>query len=170
VRGERGLERIKTRLGEIEIDERDIIDFPEGLPGFEYLRRYALIQDERTDPIKWLVSLEDENVSLPVIDPWLVRVDYSVEISPADKRLLKLEDVKDALVLCVVVIPKDSPEDATVNLLAPVIINVRENIGEQVILDDPNYTIRHRIVDEMERSRKLVDQDVKTSAGTESEG
>ncbi|HCZ05919.1 MAG: flagellar assembly factor FliW [Thermotogota bacterium] len=162
--------QVKTRLGELEIDEKDIIDFPEGLPGFEYLHRYVLIQDERTDPIKWLVSVEDENVSLPVIDPWLVRVDYTVEVSPADKRLLKLENVKDALVMCVVVIPKNEPENATINLLAPVIINIRENIGKQIILDDPNYTIRHRIVDEMERSRKIISQqDVKTGAGTESE-
>jgi len=160
----------KTRIGEFEISEGDIVEFPEGIPGFEKLRKFSILHDERTDPIKWMVSLEDPNVALPVIDPWMVRVDYMVEISEADKKFLKLEDPADALVVCIVVIPHDRPEDSTINLLAPIVINYRKRIGKQVILEKGDYSIRHRIADEMERSRRIMAEGGKTRAGVEQKG
>ena len=66
---------IQTNVGEITVEEKDIVVFKQGLPGFERLRKFAVIALEDTRPIQWLVSLEDKEVSLPVIDPWMVRYD-----------------------------------------------------------------------------------------------
>ncbi|MFN3327900.1 MAG: flagellar assembly protein FliW, partial [Fervidobacterium pennivorans] len=70
----------KTRFGELEIKDNEVITFPNGIPGFEELRKFAILNIPETRPIQWLVSLEDENVSFPLIDPWLVLETYEVDL------------------------------------------------------------------------------------------
>lgn len=145
----------KTKLGEMDLSEKEIITFEEGIPGFDHLKKFAVVSIPKTDPIKWLVSLEDENVALPIIDPWIVRLDYHVDISKKDVQDLNIEKEKDVSVWCVVVIPKEKPDDATINLLAPIVINMKNGKAKQIIMETDEYTIRHRIKDELERSKKI---------------
>ncbi|MFY9403029.1 MAG: flagellar assembly protein FliW, partial [Defluviitoga tunisiensis] len=58
-----------TKLGSVKIDKEKIIEFEYGIPGFENLRKFALLQPESSFPIMWLVSLEDKQVAFPVILP-----------------------------------------------------------------------------------------------------
>lgn len=133
----------KTRLGDFELQENEIITFPEGIPGFEELKKFAVISLDETKPICWLVSLEDESVALPIIDPWLVEEDYEIELSENELRILKVEDPSDIVVWSVVTIPFGKPEESTVNLKAPIIINLKNGIGMQVILE--KYELKHPI-------------------------
>jgi len=145
----------RTRLGEMDLSGKEIITFEEGIPGFDHLRKFAIISVPRTEPIKWLISLEDENVALPIIDPWIVRPDYHVDIPEKDVRDLEIEKKEDVSVWCVVVVPKDKPEDATINLLAPIVVNMKNGKAKQIIMETDEYTIRHRIKDELERSKRI---------------
>jgi flagellar assembly factor FliW len=133
----------KTRLGEYEINEDEIITFPKGVPGFEELRKFIIISLPETEPIKWLVSIEDESVAFPIIDPWLVLEDYEVDLSNQDLELLQVQDPADIIVWGIVTIPFEKPNEATINLKAPVVINVKKGLGLQVILD--KYELRHPI-------------------------
>ena len=145
----------KTKLGEMDLSEKEIITFEEGIPGFDHLRKFAIVSVARTEPIKWLVSLEDRDVALPIIDPWIVRLDYHVDISEKDVQDLDIEKDEDVSVWCVVVIPKDKPDDATINLLAPIVVNMKNGKAKQIIMETDEYTIKHRIKDELERSKKI---------------
>ena len=145
----------KTKLGEMDLSEKEIITFEEGIPGFDHLRKFAIVSVARTEPIKWLVSLEDKDVALPIIDPWIVRLDYHVDISEKDVQDLGIEKNEDVSVWCVVVIPKDKPDDATINLLAPIVVNMKNGKAKQIIMETDEYTIKHRIKDELERSKKI---------------
>ena len=145
----------KTKLGEMDLSEKEIITFEEGIPGFDHLRKFAIVSVARTEPIKWLVSLEDKDVALPIIDPWIVRLDYHVDISEKDVQDLDIEKDEDVSVWCVVVIPKDKPDDATINLLAPIVVNMKNGKAKQIIMETDEYTIKHRIKDELERSKKI---------------
>ncbi len=158
--------KVRTRLGEIDIREEDIIIFDEGIPGFEKLKKFV-ITSNGSDPIMWLASIEDENVALPIINPWLVRVDYAVEIPKDVMEDLEIEKEEDVNVWAVLVIPKDDPRKMTINLMAPIIINTKKGKGKQVILEGSGYDIRHSVVEEMERSRRIVKEMEKTkvSAG-----
>ncbi len=147
----------KTKFGEIEINDKDILEFDTGLPGFEDLRKFAVVS-QGTEPIMWLVSLEDENIALPVIDPWIVRVDYDVKIPKEVVESLKLEKEEDVQVWSVLVIPKDNPDGMTINLLAPIVVNKKTGKAMQVILDTDEYDIRHNVKEEMERSRKIMEE------------
>lgn len=130
-----------AHFGEVEIDEGNILLFEQGLPGLEEDRRYALLSSEESRPVSWLQSLDHPEISLPVMDPFLVCPDYSFDISNEDIHDLDIKEVKDVYVLNILVIP-GSVSAMTINLSAPVIINVRNNQGRQIILDDRKYRVR----------------------------
>ncbi|MNI97283.1 Flagellar assembly factor FliW [compost metagenome] len=41
---------------------------------------------------------------------------------------------------------RESLEDATINLLAPVIVNTREHMGKQIVLQGTDYMIKQKLV------------------------
>lgn len=130
-----------SHFGEVEIDESKIITFEKGLPGLQDERRFALLSIEDSKPINWLQSLEHREISLPVIDPFMINPGYSFEISKDDVSTLSIKKIKDVYVLCVIVIPRNL-KIMTANLSAPIIINVRNSKGCQIILDDRKYSVR----------------------------
>ncbi len=146
----------RTKLGDLELEEQDIILFEEGLLGFESLKKFAVVNLESTAPIQWLTSLESDQVAFPVVSPWLVRVDYSLNLSKEDVEQLQIESEKDVEVLVILTIPQDNPRATTANLLAPVVINKRLKKARQVIQEDTDYQIKHSVIEEVERSRKLM--------------
>ncbi|MDM7321548.1 MAG: flagellar assembly protein FliW [Fervidobacterium pennivorans] len=153
----------KTRFGELEIKDNEVITFPNGIPGFEELRKFAILNIPETRPIQWLVSLEDENVSFPLIDPWLVLETYEVDLSKQDLDILQVEDPSDIVVWSIVTIPVGKPELATVNLKAPVVVNIKKGIGIQVILE--KYELKHPIVSEKEPESQSDDRNSKEESG-----
>ncbi|WP_448516215.1 flagellar assembly protein FliW [Pseudothermotoga sp.] len=146
----------ETKVGEVEVSESKILLFERGIPGFERLHKFTIVELEQTKPFRWLVSLEDPNVALPIVNPWLVRVDYSFELSEADKEELKLESSDEIEVWVVVTIPADVPGEATVNLFAPIVVNKIRNLAKQVLLEGSEYKLRHKISEELERSNEIL--------------
>ncbi|MDI3473368.1 MAG: flagellar assembly factor FliW [Thermotogaceae bacterium] len=151
-------QKILTRIGELEVSEESIIHFEEGIPGFEKLKNYVIVERPESEPIKWLVSIDEPEIILPVINPWLIRVDYDVKIDEGTVQMLDIKSREDVLVVCILVIPKDRPKEMTINLLAPIVINTKSNLARQIIMDGSGYRIKHRVVEELERSRKLVEE------------
>lgn len=134
--------KIQTvHFGEVEIDERNILLFENGLPGLEEDKKYALLSNEDSRPVSWLQSLDHWEISLPVMDPFSICPDYSFDISTEDVDKLGIKQIKDVYVLSVLVIPQNV-DAMTINLSAPIIINVRNKKGCQIILDDRKYRVR----------------------------
>jgi len=128
-----------ANFGEIDIDESALINFEEGIPGFESIRRFALLQDDEMI-VDWLQGI-DEDVAFPVINPFAVKDDYEFKIPDADVKKLNIESQEDLLIYSIVVIPEDI-KDIRTNLQAPIIINAKEKLGKQIILDD-RYPLRY---------------------------
>jgi flagellar assembly factor FliW len=149
---------IQTNIGEIQVEEKDIVIFKQGIPGFELLKKFAVIALEDTKPIQWLVSLEDKEVSLPVIDPWLIRSDYHLDIPKNIVDFLKITNQEKIFILTVVRIPGSQPDAMTVNLAAPIIINLDNNLALQYIPEQSEYKLRHSLKEELERSKKLAQE------------
>ncbi len=131
-----------TRFGEIEVDEKRIISFPQGIPGLENITRFTLIHHEKTYPINWLQAIDDPYISIPVVEPFMVMPDYEFSISDIDAGELSLSKRDDLHVVNVVVIP-EKLENMTVNLAAPILINVGMNLGKQIVFDRKNYQIKY---------------------------
>lgn len=138
--------RIDTRdFGEIEIDEEMIIDFPQGILGFENIKRYIIINNpDEENPFQWLQSIDNPELVFIVINPFLVELDYDIILPESAIEKLRIEDEKDIAIHTIVVIP-EKLEEMTTNLSGPIIINIKEKLGKQIILDDNRYGTKHYI-------------------------
>jgi flagellar assembly factor FliW len=129
------------RFGECSYLESEVIEFPWGLPGFGQLRQFVVLQVNGQEGFIWLQSLDDLNVALPLADPWSIFEDYDPHLPQYAKVALSLEHAEDFIILCVVVVTKNA-EEMTMNLLAPVVVNLKTRIGRQVMLESSDYSVR----------------------------
>lgn len=132
--------KINTRdFGELEIDESTIIDIPNGILGFEKHTRYTLISPlgEDTFPM-WLQAVDDIQPCFVVYDPMHIYPDYKFEISDDEQALLKIDESVPYRVLTVAIVPDDYKK-TTINLRCPLVINTRDKIAAQVILEDYDF-------------------------------
>jgi len=132
--------KISTRLGEREIGAEGIITFPRGLIGLEDKREFVLlsVKDEKS-PFLLLQCVNDPGLGLLVADPYAFIDNYDVKIENPDKKTLKLENIRQLAVLVTVTIPQDKPEDTTLNLQGPIVVNTEARIGLQVPQTDAGY-------------------------------
>ncbi|MBQ7944636.1 MAG: flagellar assembly protein FliW [Lachnospiraceae bacterium] len=143
---------LTTRVfGKIAVEDDKIIRFEKGILGFPDLKDFTLIYnlDKGNDAgIKWLQSIQEPGFALPVMNPELVMPGYSPYFP--QELLAPLGDIENAeiLMLITVTVPKDITM-TTVNLRAPIIINVDTCKAVQLINDDENYSIKHPIYDSL---------------------
>jgi flagellar assembly factor FliW len=135
--------------GPIEVDERQRVSFPSGLFGFESIRDYVLIDAER-QPFYWLQSLEAEHIAFIIINPFLFRPDYELDMDDEFLKDIGISDPGNALVFSIVTIPPSGP--MTANLQGPLIVNRETRIGRQGILTDSRWKTKHDIMEELKQS------------------
>ena len=134
-----------VNFGEIDIAEDKIIEFQDGIPGFEDEKQFAIILNEDPEnPFHYLQSTNSESLSFVVMNPFEVFPEYDFGISDTAKEKLSIEDEKQIAVYTIVVIPEDIKK-MTTNLQGPIVINIDEKKGKQVILDDNRYKTKHFI-------------------------
>ena len=132
-----------VHFGVINIDEADIIYFPEGIPGFENSKKYSLIGNDSGESVFfWLQSLDIPELCFVVTDPFMVYDGYGVDVDDEDVELLKITDANKVLTLTIVIIPENINE-IRVNLKAPILINMDQKLGKQVIQKNDNLPIRY---------------------------
>ncbi len=122
-----------TRFGAIQIEPDDILFFRSGLLGFEDCRHWVLLADADNNAVAWLQSMQHSDIALPVVSPRRFVADYQVRLDPGDVDVLQLTAVEQAYVLGVV---SRDEETLTLNLRAPLVINLDRRIGCQVITVD----------------------------------
>ncbi|MDR1143823.1 MAG: flagellar assembly protein FliW [Spirochaetaceae bacterium] len=135
--------------GSIEVDERQRVTFPFGLFGFESVKDYILIDAER-QPFYWLQSLEAEHIAFIIINPFLFRPDYELDIDDDMVKDIGISSPDKALIFSIVTISPSGP--MTANLQGPLIINRDTRIGKQGILTDPRWKTKHDILEELKQS------------------
>ena len=138
--------RIKTRhFGEIDLDESKIIEFENGILGFEDCRKYTILYDndgeERPD-ISWLQSLDEPALAIPVVNPLIVWPDYNPKVE--DELLKPLGNLtEDNIVALVSITVTDQVEKISANLKAPFLINADERKGAQIIVENSDYEVKY---------------------------
>lgn len=136
--------KIATKfLGEVEIIEQDILTFEHGLLGLEEERKFILLPIDADLPLAILQSVEQPEIGFVVAYPFAFKKDYSFDISEEDLEQLHLEKEEDVLTYSIVTM-KDTFQDSTINLLAPLIINMKKKCGKQIVLQDSkSYPLRY---------------------------
>lgn len=137
-----------TRFGELTVGEGEVISFPEGLFGFEDLKRFCLVDPGDDTLILWLQSLDKKEISFPVLEPKIFKPDYVVRLSGQELRALQLDNVNQGVVFNIITIPNDVAL-MTANMKAPVVINLKDQVGKQVVLQENEYSVRHTIFKEL---------------------
>ena len=139
-----------TRFGAINVEEQDIVTFPEGMLGFSKINEYILL--ERTDDslFLWLQAAKKPSVAFPLLEPQIFLVNYKVELEDEDRKTLQLENLSNAKVFAIVTIPSD-PTKMTANLKAPIVLNLKKRLAKQVILHNADYPIRQSIFADLQR-------------------
>ena len=134
-----------TQFGEIEINDETIINFPTGILGFPNFKKYALIDVDENSPLKWLHSVEEPSLAFVVTDPNLFKPDYSIDAWKRDLEDIDVTNAEEVIVLVLVTVPSE-PSKMTANLKGPVLINTKNNMAKQLIVDNPEFDIKYRLL------------------------
>ena len=130
-----------SRFGPLEIDAVDVILFPQGLLGLEECRRWVLLADASNANVAWMQSVERPEVALATVSPRRFVPSFRMRVARRELALLELADLASAKVL-VVVGKRD--QAVTLNLKAPLVINIERSLGRQVITNG-DLPIRHHL-------------------------
>lgn len=125
-------------------EEKIPIRFPNGIYGFEDVKEFLLLQEDDNRVIWSLQAADRPYPAIIVVDPALVSPGYAPKLSAADLRALGDPAPGDLCFLAVAVIRKKL-EDSVVSLRSPIVINVKNRIGMQIILEDGDYPLRCRL-------------------------
>ena len=134
-----------NRFGNLIIEKENIITFEQGLLGFEELTQFAIIAVEECLPFEWLISLEDPVVAFPILDPTLLFSDYKPSLTKEDIVLLDIKNEMDVEMFCIVTLG-ETPKNVTLNLKGPILINMKNKMGKQIVLTEDFYSLRHPLV------------------------
>ncbi len=132
--------KIKSeRLGEIEIEEKEIIYFPYGIPGIPFER---FIIKDLIEPVKWFISVDDPDVAMLIISPFQYFPTYGFELSDEIVSALQAKDEKDLEIYVSLLKYNDG---VAANLKCPFIINREKKVGVQIVLEDEKYSFKEPI-------------------------
>ena len=146
---------IETRLfGEITIADEKLITFPEGIVGFPFLKQFALIHDADNvnAPIMWLQSMDDTDIAFPVMDPHAVKEDYNPNVNEEIVAPIGELNEENTFVLVTVTVPKKI-EDFSVNLKAPIVVNMDNRKAVQLIVED-DYPVKYKVYEVLKAKKE----------------
>ena len=145
--------KVETKaFGLVEVDDRQKIKIPEGLYGFEDYIEYVLL-DAESQPFYWLQSVNDRDTAFILINPFLFRPDYELNIPNEELENIGITSPEKAMIFTIVTIPPDG-SSMTANLQGPLIINRENMTGKQGILSDVRWNTRHDILAELKKAEK----------------
>ena len=136
------------KFGELEIEKASIFDFVQPIIGFNKLTKYTLIDYKPDSPFKWLQSVEDMSLAFPVTLCSFFGIDYQFDIPDEEEKMLEIEDADDIFVFNITNIPQSNPQGTTINLLAPIVVNLKNKKAMQIVLKNTNYKVRHKLFEQ----------------------
>ncbi|MEI8346642.1 MAG: flagellar assembly protein FliW, partial [Pseudomonadota bacterium] len=139
-----------TRFGELEVNKNDVIQFKEGLLGFETLNKFFIVDPGDKTLILWLQSVNDPAVAFPILEPKIFEPSYMVKLLPAELSSLELTDLSNASIYTILTIPQNIKE-MSANLKAPIVINNKTKTARQIVLQDSKLEVRFPIYTGLKR-------------------
>ena len=137
---------IETKfLGQVTIEEKEIIKFPNGIPGFEDNKYFVILPLEKDSPFAILQSIKQQEIGFVIALPFIFKDDYVFDLMEEDKEELKLMSSEDLIIYSIVTL-KEPFNSSTLNLQAPLLINHKQKVAKQLVLQDAKiYPLRFPI-------------------------
>jgi flagellar assembly factor FliW len=130
------------RFGALDVPLERVFTLDPGLVGFPSARRFVLLDARPGSPFKWMLCIDEPELAFAVVDPCDFVPGYASPVEHA-ARVLRCK-AEDVALLALVTIP-ERPTEIFVNLLAPVVVDLRRRAGRQLVLEDPTLDPAHRI-------------------------
>lgn len=121
------------------------VTLKKGILGFEDLKEYELLDIENEDILKEFNSTEEDCIGFIVVSPFEIIKEYEIVLSQEIIEKLEVKSPNDIILLNIITVGQ-TLEESTVNMKAPIVINVRNNCGMQIILQDEEYSIWHPLL------------------------
>lgn len=139
------------QFGAVIVDETKIITMPKGLPGFPDLKKFVILDHDDISPFHSFQCVDDSALSFIIMDPFLFMTNYSVNIDSYIKEMAWTGDKPEDLYLYVIINAADpDPKNMTANLMGPLLINIKRNVGIQMMVNDRKYSSKHEIFKQKE--------------------
>ena len=137
-----------SRFGEIEVDEKKIVHFQNGIPAFEDEREFIILPYEEDSPYYFMQSVNSPDLAFLLTIPFLFFPEYSFEVDDVTMKELEITNHDNVFYYSMITIPNGSIRYMTANLLAPIVLNSNNMQAKQVVLENSNYTTKHRLFPE----------------------
>ncbi|MFS0872193.1 flagellar assembly protein FliW [Paenibacillus xylanilyticus] len=121
---------------------KETYTFHKGIPGFEELKSFELQQHDEVFSL--FSSVEEPAVAFVIVNPFDFQPDYEFELSPENVEDLCVTDPDDVEVRCIITL-HDKIQNATANLLAPIVFNKKKRFGKQIVLQNTEYKTKHAL-------------------------
>ncbi|HBG3257801.1 TPA: flagellar assembly protein FliW [Clostridioides difficile] len=121
------------------------VTLKKGILGFEDLKEYELLDIENEDILKEFNSTEEDCIGFIVVSPFEIIKEYEIVLNQETIEKLEVKSPNDIILLNIITVGQ-TLEESTVNMKAPIVINVRNNCGMQIILQDEEYSIGHPLL------------------------
>ncbi|MBO8157635.1 MAG: flagellar assembly protein FliW [Bacillaceae bacterium] len=131
-------------FGEIEMDEKSVVQFPNGIPGFHEEKEFVLLDIPDNPAFQILQSVHNQQLAFVVTNPYLFYKDYEFELDESTIEQLNIGEPEDVAVYTIVTL-HDPFEQSTINLQAPIVMNTKNNMAKQVVLNNTSYQTKHLI-------------------------
>ena len=128
------------RFGALDVDEEDVIRFPEGLVGLSRLREFVLFVDPTSSDLYWLQSVEQATFAWALVHQSKLGSQFAFDWDLVDTAGLECSHPEECEVF---VLLNRIEGKVTCNLQGPIIVNASRMIGKQVVLTAPQFSVRH---------------------------
>ena len=140
---------LKTSHGTIAVEKKNLINFPEGMYGFEEYCDFAFFDIKGCKPFRSMLSVQEGGPDFVIVEPGLIFNDYNPLDALNSLDEIGLGDPLELVILAIVTIA-ENPEDITVNLRGPIFFNLTNRQAQQIILPDETYSTKTPIMIEQD--------------------
>ncbi|MFO1444419.1 flagellar assembly protein FliW [Bacillus sp. Bva_UNVM-123] len=138
--------KIKTKYhGEVEINETEIVHFPQGIPSFLDEQQFYIMPFADDSSFFIMQSVKTPALAFVVVSPFDFFQNYSINLSDPIIEALEIEKQEDVVVFAILTIAEPF-QNTTANLQGPIVINEAKKFGKQVILSDSPYQTKHLLL------------------------
>lgn len=125
--------------------EVPVIEFVAPMPGFPADRRFVLLRLDDEGLLYALTSLDTEGLRFLVAPPLPFFPQYALDVD--EETLASLGTVSGSdLLLLLVVTAGETAKDATVNLMAPIVLDQRTRRAVQLVLTGSGLPVREPLL------------------------
>lgn len=136
-----------SRFGALEVSDETLLKFPSGLVGFPACRRFVVLDAAEGCEYQWLQSVDEPTLAFIIVDVHLLQPEFQIDVPDEGLAELEIIPTDPIFMMAVITVPSEQPDQATANLRAPLVVNLRTRKGKQMILHE-SIPLRYPLLQE----------------------